>query len=72
MLNLENIFLQNKPHTAILKFKEALECNFRQLGPLYNIAVQYRKLAKFDAETATLKMLVDVSISSDNLQYSLK
>lgn len=48
----------NKPHSAIQKFREALDADFFYLLPLYNIATQYRQLGLMEAELEALNLLV--------------
>lgn len=53
---------QNKPHSAIQKFREALDADFSYLLPLYNIATQYRQLGLKEAELEALNLLVTVEM----------
>lgn len=55
-------FIQNKPHSAIQKFREALDADFSYLLPLYNIATQYRQLGLKEAELEALNLLVTVKM----------
>lgn len=48
----------NKPHSAIQKFREAIDADFSYLLPLYNIATQYRQLGLKEAELEALNLLV--------------
>ena len=54
------IHFQGKPHTAVAKFREAMQENFQQLEALFNICLQYRKLGNFVAEIQCLKLLKQV------------
>lgn len=47
-------------HSAIEKYKQALEATFDDLVPLYNIAQQYNALSLYDAELEALNLLVTV------------
>lgn len=49
--------IKGKPHTAVAKFREAMQENFQQLEALFNICLQYRKLGNFVAEIQCLKLL---------------
>ncbi|KAL5009516.1 hypothetical protein ScPMuIL_011821 [Solemya velum] len=46
------------PHSAIQKYREAVDIDFSFLLPVYNISVQYQKLQLFDAELESLNLLV--------------
>ncbi|XP_062589559.1 uncharacterized protein LOC134251193 [Saccostrea cucullata] len=48
----------NKPHSAVQKFREALDWDFSCLVPLYNISVEYRQLGLEEAELESLNLLV--------------
>ena len=64
-LKLGQIHFQGKPHTAVAKFREALQQNFEQLEALFNICLQYRKLGNFVAEIQCLKLLKQVRKEND-------
>ena len=59
------IHFQGKPHTAVAKFREAMQENFQQLEALFNICLQYRKLGNFVAEIQCLKLLKQVRKEND-------
>jgi len=62
---LGQIHFQGKPHTAVAKFREAMQQNFQQLEALFNICLQYRKLGNFVAEIQCLKLLKRVRKEND-------
>ncbi|XP_067048801.1 Fanconi anemia group G protein-like [Acropora muricata] len=48
---------QGKHQTAVAKFKQALQHDFKQMEALFNICIQYRKLGNLEAEIQGLKLL---------------
>ena len=55
-----NVTLQGKHHTAVAKFKQAMEHTFQQLEALLNTCLQYQKLGNTEAEIQGLKLLKQV------------
>lgn len=52
--------VKGKHHTAVAKFKDALEHDFQQLEALFNISLQYQKMDKFEAQIKALELLKEV------------
>ena len=53
---------KGKHHTAVAKFKDALEHDFQQLEALFNISLQYQKMDKFEAQIKALELLKEVCL----------
>ncbi|KAJ7385677.1 hypothetical protein OS493_013705 [Desmophyllum pertusum] len=60
--------VKGKHHTAVAKFRNALEHDFQQLEALFNISLQYRKLGNVMAEIQTLKLLKQAIQSKESDQ----
>lgn len=61
--------VKGKHHTAVAKFKQAMEHTFQQLEALLNTCLQYQKLGNTEAEIQGLKLLKQASsIKEENKQ----
>lgn len=72
MLSFNNSLLslylsKGKHHTAVAKFKDALEHDFQQLEALFNISLQYQKMDKFEAQIKALELLKEVCLKFKNM-----
>lgn len=52
--------VKGKHHTAVAKFKDALEDDFQQLEALFNISLQYQKMGKVEAQIKALELLKQI------------
>ena len=71
MLSFNNSLLslylsKGKHHTAVAKFKDALEHDFQQLEALFNISLQYQNMEKFEAQIKALELLKEVCLKFKN------